>query len=190
MDKTKLFVDFDGVLINTMKYYCKVYNFLYQYHKDFKHADWRQVREWNFSDMCPLAKDNVNEIFESYLLFKFAEPFSDAVETLKQLKEKYQVIVVTIGTQKNISHKALWIEDNLPFISNAIYLYQGSSCKMDKSIVDMSGGILIDDHQNNLFSSNADMKICYSHESEVLDWNKDWKGLRVGGWEEVGRLLL
>ena len=49
----------------------------------------------------------------------------------------------------------MWIKDNLG-IEDMILLSQ-SEALMDKSIINMSGGI-IDDHGNNLITSNADTK--------------------------------
>ena len=52
----------------------------------------------------------------------------------------------------------------------------------DKSCVDMSGGIFIDDSSNNLITSNADIKFCFGKE---YPWNKDWTGIRFKRWMSV-----
>ena len=56
----------------------------------------------------------------------------------------------------------------------------------DKSHIDMSGGIIIDDEINNLLTSNAPQKICFG---DVCEWNKDWTGERLFNWIEVGNRL-
>jgi 5'(3')-deoxyribonucleotidase len=60
-------------------------------------------------------------------------------------------------------------------------------CKMDKSIVNMEGAILIDDHTGNLETSNADMKISFG---KRYSWNEDWKGIICQTWKEVETLIL
>lgn len=190
MSKTKLFIDCDDTVWNAIHTYVHVYNLLYQYHKDYKRANWEDVSEWNYTKTCHLTADNTNEIFESPLFFKYIKVFPNAVETLKKLSEKYQIITISVGTQRNISNKSLWIEQNLPFIENSIYLFNGGNCKADKSMIDMSGGIFIDDHQNNLYGSNADIRICYTNEYREYKWNKGWVGLKVGNWKEIEEMLL
>ena len=54
-----------------------------------------------------------------------------------------------------------------------------------KSSVDMSDGIMIDDHPDMLNSSNAAVKICFGE----YGWNKDWEGLRAKNWKEAYKIL-
>ena len=51
----------------------------------------------------------------------------------------------------------------------------------DKSHIDMSDGILIDDVANNLKSSNASDKICFGS----FSWGEPWGGKRCKDWKEV-----
>lgn len=51
----------------------------------------------------------------------------------------------------------------------------------------MKNSIFIDDHSENLLSSDAKLKICFGKE---LDWNKNWTGQRCFDWREVKKLLL
>lgn len=188
--KQKLFIDLDDCVFNTIKCYCQCYNDIFKYNVNFKRADWKQVKEWNYTDECPLNIGYENDIFGDRLFFKNAEPFLNAINILDRLNEEFDLIVVSIGVPENIAYKAIWVKENLPFIKNAIYLYKGKENDTGKSIIDMSGGIFIDDHQNNLFTSNADWKICYTNEYREYKWNKDWKGTKVGNWNEVKKLLL
>lgn len=188
-DNLKLFIDFDDTIIETMRTYCRVYNFLYQFNKNYKFADYTKVTQWDFSDVCPLTIEDPNEIFESPLFFNTATLQPNANEILKELNKKYELYIVTIGTPRNIELKARWIGKRLPFIDNLILLYN-KEIKMDKSIIDMSGGILIDDHINNLHSSNAQMKVCFNGSGRELPWNKNWKGIMVNTWIELEDVLL
>ena len=56
----------------------------------------------------------------------------------------------------------------------------------DKSHIDMSDGIFIDDSVNNLITSNAELKICFGDE---YDWNKNWNGIRCANWCDIWRLI-
>ena len=50
----------------------------------------------------------------------------------------------------------------------------------------MSDGIFVDDSAQNLFTSNAKVKICFGDEYE---WNKNWNGIRCFNWCELYNLL-
>lgn len=185
----KLFIDFDDTIVETMRTYCTTYNHLYKNHPDYKFADYTKVKHWDFREICPLTVDNPNEIFENENFFKFATFYYDVRKVLKKLNEKFEIYIITIGTPKNIELKTRWIAEHLPFIENSIFLYN-KSIKMDKSIIDMSDGILIDDHQNNLFNSNAMGKICFNGSGRKLPWNKDWNGIKVNTWVELEEILI
>ncbi len=57
----------------------------------------------------------------------------------------------------------------------------------DKSCIDMSGGILIDDEQRYLDNSNANMKVCFG---DKYEWNEDWNGKRCFNWIELENYLM
>lgn len=179
--KKKIFLDFDGTLTDSVRAYVTVYNHIFK-----ANADYTKVNKWNLSDQCPLAVDKVEDIFASEVFFYFLELIDeDTLEALKLLKQQYNVTICSIGTPENISKKAIWIYENLD-IQDMILLSQ-NEVTMDKSIIDMSGGIIIDDHEDNLFSSNAEIKICFG---EVKEWNKNWKGLRALNWNGIKNLLI
>ncbi len=182
----KIFLDFDGTIVNSIKAFCTVYNNVFNEEKGYKPADWSKVDKWNFEDECPLATHYVEEIFKSYGFFDVLDVINDnTIEVLDKLKERFEVIVCTIGSPENISRKSRWIENNLG-IKDMILLSK-SDVVMDKSIVDMSNGVIVDDHQNNLLNSDADVKICFG---EVKEWNEEWNGLRAKDWTELEKMLL
>lgn len=186
MSKPKLFLDFDNTIVNSDKVYCSLYNWLYSTNKDFRYADWTKVRERSYADQCPLAVNDVKEMFEMAEFFMNLEFFPQAKETIEKLNEDYEIIIVSIGTPKNLSLKSLWLEENLPFVNKYILLNNGENL-IDKSIVDMEGAIFIDDVASNLTSSNADVKLCFGGKA---DKNRDWNGLWKKEWIEVKKLLL
>ena len=192
--KPKLFLDFDECLVSTMKAFCTTYNQKYGIRKGFVTANYRKVKEYDFSDQCTLLKrkDQVHDIFDSKDFFFNLELKKDSLELLNKYREVFDYHIVTIGTPQNLSYKALWIKENLPLISN-IALLSNSSNKMDKSLIDMGEkdgvrNMFIDDHQDNLFSSNADYKVCISTYGKK-NWNKDWDGISVNNWKEFDGII-
>lgn len=183
--KRKLFVDFDSTITNSIKAYCDAYAYLYKNNDKYTEPNPDKVNTWNFSCECPLATDSVEYIFGHPYFFRTLELFPLAREVLQELSHKYELIICSIGTPENVSHKAIWVQDNLPFIKNVI-LITNDGVKMNKGIIDMSNSIFIDDHIDNLISSNAEIKICFGKE---YSWNKDWQGLWGKNWLEVNKLI-
>jgi 5'(3')-deoxyribonucleotidase len=112
----------------------------------------------------------------------------NAKEVLKELNNKYNIIICSIGTNMNLSRKAKWINQYLPFIKNCILINNGNSL-MDKSIVNMKDGILIDDVGSNLISSNAKYKICFG---KIFPWNAELPQdyIRIADWKDIENYLL
>jgi len=186
MGKQNIFLDFDGTIINTIDAFCSVYNNLYINHPNFKTAEPDLVNEYNLSDECPLV-ENVEDIFSNSLFFDMCEFINDnTYEVLKELNQKYKIIITSIGTPSNLAYKAKWLEAKLPFINDYI-LIKNSDCKMDKSIVNMDGGIIIDDMTSNLITSNAETKILFG---DIYPWNNEWKGEHCKNWSEIKERLL
>jgi len=174
MSKPKMFLDLDSTITNSVLAYTKVYNKIYQYYPDFKFADPNKLKQYNLKDICPLVC-NPLDIFDHDLFFKYLEFINDnTYEVLEKLSKKYQLIVTSIGRPLNLSKKALFLEEKLPFIKDYI-LISNDGCKANKSIIDMEDSIFIDDMSSNLFSSNAKIKILYGKRFEWnMDWDKDW----------------
>jgi 5'(3')-deoxyribonucleotidase len=184
--KDKLFLDFDSTIVDSITAYCRLYTYLYSDKQNFRVPNPRKVDRWDLSDECELAKDNVEEMFSNKLFFNFLDFMPDAKETILKLLEEFEIYIVTIGTRMNIRHKAKWLNIYLPEVTNTIFIHNGN-CTMDKSIIDMRNGILLDDNSKNLFSSNAYLNLCFGQKKS---WNADWKRIRLTDWKAVGNFLL
>lgn len=186
MNKQKIFIDFDGTIINTIQAYVDVYNELYLDYPSFKTAESYLINQYDMRDQCKLV-ENVLDIFEHPLFFQFANFINDnTYEVLEQLNQKYKIIICSIGTPKNIAYKARWLEDKLPFIKDYI-LIANPNCKMDKSIVNAEDSIFIDDIPSNLLSNKSSRKILFG---KIYPWNDEWNGERCETWSDVRERLL
>ena len=74
----------------------------------------------------------------------------NAKEVLDRLKEKYEIIIISMGACPNLFGKEIWIKDNLP---STKFIGIDMKKHKDKSHVDMSGAVLIDDEKRYLDSS-------------------------------------
>ena len=57
----------------------------------------------------------------------------------------------------------------------------------DKSEINMTDSIFIDDSYNNLITSNATEKICFG---DIYLWNRKWDGIRLANWMDIKKYLL
>lgn len=108
----------------------------------------------------------------------------DAHEIIDELGKVYQVKIVSMGYSPNLKQKEKWINQYLfypEFIGVNMKKYK------DKSHIDMSDGILIDDSIHMLETSNAQEKYCFG---DIYSWNKDWTGKRLMNWTDIAHLLL
>ena len=186
MNKVKLFLDFDGTITNSSKAICECYNEIYKDYSEFKPANWWENNTWNYTDICPLM-ERPNKLFSDKRFFDRLEFINcNTKEIIEEISKYYEIIITSIGTPENISYKSLWLKTNLPVIKEYIFL-SNEHCTMDKSVVNMSCSIFIDDVNSNLESSNAKVKIIFGDE---YPWNETSLCLRCYNWSDVYVFLM
>lgn len=105
-----------------------------------------------------------------------------AYKTLRKFALQDEVIIVSSGYSPNLKAKEKWCKEILPFCR-----FIGVNLKeyKDKSHIDMSDGLFIDDSAHNLETSNADTKICFG---EIYPWNKEYNGKHCWNWSMIYQL--
>jgi 5'(3')-deoxyribonucleotidase len=184
----KLFLDFDCTIVDSIKAYCEVYNKQFKDEQGYIFADYNKVARYDLKDQCHLV-DHQERIFSNEVFFQHADFMPGAEAVIQKLAQKYKIVICSIGSLDNISFKSQWIKNNMPYITDVVLISSSigsSGIKMDKSVVNMVDSIFIDDHADNLFSSNAKIKICYGKE---YVWNESWTGNRCFNWKEVEAAL-
>lgn len=180
----KLYLDYDGVIVNTMKAIVSLYNEDFSYYKDFRHVNWWDIRTYGFEE-CQCANiENIKQYFNQPRFFCRVEYMPWAERILLELSEEYDIIIVSAGYSPNLAAKIDWISKHMPYAS---FIGVNLKTHSDKSHIDMKDGIFIDDSANNLITSNAQENICFG---EIYPWNQDWTGLRLTNWMEVKNYLL
>jgi hypothetical protein len=67
---------------------------------------------------------------------------------------------------------------NYGIVNDFSVQYIGIPLNRSKGEIDMSNAVLVDNNQDNLYESNADIKILCEN-NHGADWNNRWNGLRV-----------
>ncbi|GEM_PF-839526 len=167
--KKKIAWDFDGTIVNSAD---KV---IYLANKEYgTKVKFGTYYKWNFTDLFPQMTDPL-KYFRSPEFFKNLHYIDKDMKTVLYTLYRlgFEQKIISIGCTENINRKKEWLSENLPFLNlkESHFLIQD---KMGKGSVDLSDSILIDDHIDNITSSNAWHKICFG---KVTDYNKDAEDL-------------
>lgn len=171
MNKLNLFIDFDEVLVDSIRSILLILN--PRYGTDFKPSDCTQ---WDFKDLFPnITPDEVEKCFESdefWDSLRFKTVGQNVLDFLDKLKPYYNIIIISKGTEINLKKKRQWLMDNMPIPYSFIPIGLDGS----KGDIDMTGGVHIDDNQYYLNESNATYKILFANTPYITDWNNEWEG--------------
>lgn len=173
----------EGCIVNTIKCICSLYNEDFQYYKKFVPINWWEVNTWDFSECNCATPEYINTYFNQQRFFDNVEYMDWAEKILDILKENFEITIVSSGYSPNLVAKEKWIKEHLSYCK-----FIGVNLKeyKDKSHVNMSDGIFIDDSANNLETSNATIKICFG---DKYTWNEKWDGIRCANWHEIDNYL-
>ena len=183
----KCFIDLDCCTINTVKCITELYDEDFKYYSDYKKIPWEEVTSWNFTELSAAPPKYIDYYFNQERFFDKVEMFKDAKDVIDKLSQKYNIIFVSHGYSPNLRLKEKWVNKNFPYAN-----FIGVNLKEhnDKSCVNMSDGIFIDDRLDNLKSSNSKVKICFGD----YEWNKPDTSftdfIKVFDWNSVGEILL
>lgn len=183
VDKKKIYLDFDGCIVNTIAAIVSLYNEDFKYYKMFKPIKWWEVNTWDFSECNCATPEYINTYFNQQRFFDRLTYMDWAKETLDELKDNYDITIVSSGYSPNLKAKEIWISENIPYCKFIGVNYKEYS---DKSHIDMSDGIFFDDSSKNLIASNALINICFG---DKYTWNEDWTGFRCSNWNDIKRFL-
>lgn len=182
-NKKKIYVDFDGCIVNTIAAICSLYNEDFKYYKDFEPVKWWEINTWNFEECNCATTEYINTYFNQQRFFDKLTYMDWAKEALDELKDDYEITIVSSGYSPNLKAKEIWINENLSYCK-----FIGVNLKEheDKSHIFMGDGIFVDDSSKNLITSNALVNICFG---DKYSWNEDWTGFRCNNWNDIKKFL-
>ena len=177
-----LYLDFDCTIVNTIKAIVSLYNEDFKYYKNFKYINWIDIDTWNFTKCNCASAEYINTYFNQQRFFDGLEYMDNAEEVLNRLKDKYRIVVISMGYSPNLRAKDIWIKEHMPY---AEYIGVNFKEHDDKSHIDVSDGIYVDDNMKNL-NTNAIENICFG---DLYEWNKCWNGKRCFNWTDLEKYI-
>ena len=170
--KKRILVDMDGVLAD-------VYVPLIE--KEYKARGIEITQDELNGKEERLVFPNLSKIASSNEFFLNAPLIEDAIEGLRYLNEKYDLLIVSSATEFSgcINDKQRWLEKHFPFISWRQMIF----CGRKSSIC---GDIMLDDHPKNLDNFKG-KKYIFTQPHNFNIENPDYT--RVNSWKEIKDIL-
>jgi len=175
-----IFLDVDGVVIDSVRAIVRILN--RKYGTKCKSSD---IISWNFSQVkSNLTDKEIEDIFNDDSFFDIVMFYDGVLDFIRRYKDK--IIFLTKGGIENISGKHDLFNDNevREIIGNIPLI--GLPLNISKGYINMKykgRSLFIDDCSQNLIDSNADIKILYREYNNNADWQQDWAGWEMKGWE-------
>ncbi len=180
-----IFIDFDGVMINHLEKLVELYNKDFWESKDFKPLAASNIQTWDLNELELLEYKDRLKYFEDERYFKeleLREDFKDAIQKI-QASSLYNIIIITMGSDKNIRLKTEFIKEKMSNIGIDYEMICLNTSKFrDKANVDMQNSVFIDDSVRNIETSNAKTKILFG---DKRGWNKSYRGVRLDNWGDI-----
>lgn len=178
-----IFIDFDDTITMSVENVVRIVN--KRFGKNVKAED---IKEWDFSDVYPdIPLKDIVDIFGEDEFFQTLRLKKDVLPTLRRYGQYNTITIVSKVDMVAMKRKNDWIKEHL--IDIGINLnFRGIPLGKSKGIVDMSGGIMIDDNAEFLKETNAKYKILYKC-NRKFDEEQDWDGYVVHNWKELDALL-
>ena len=110
----KIYLDFDGCIVNSIAAIVSLYNEDFCYYKDYHPVNWCDVENWGFSECNCASEEYINSYFNQKRFFDRLEYMPWAKEVISILQKFYDITVVSHGYSPNLKLKEEWIRKNLP----------------------------------------------------------------------------
>ena len=181
-----LYIDLDNVVFDTICTIKQMYDEDFRYYPEYEWIPAHKIKHYDFSDLRYMTQERLMNYFRSGRFFDNLQYMEGAESTIAFLNQMQDcpVVFVSIGTPENLRGKEEWVRTfNHLWKTDAEFI---GVDKIDKSHIDMSDGILIDDEIKNLEGCNAQKNICFGD----YEWNQSWSGLRVLNWEEITKEVI
>ncbi len=182
-----IFIDFDNTVVESNKRIIEMINDKYGLSKTEE-----DLKDYNFQSIYPISVKEKIDMFESDSFYDNLD-FKPGFENfIKNYASDFEIVFVSNGTTKNNKKKKEWLKTMLPYQNwNFDFIGIGEDNSfLNKSRVDMSGAIQIDDCFDCLLT-NASIKVLYK-DFNNFKWQQPSKAedyLMVNTWEEIGSIL-
>ena len=181
-----LYIDLDNVVFNTIGTIKAMYDEDYRYYEDYEWIPAHKIQSYEFTELKYMTQKKLMEYFSSGRFFDRLECMEEAELSIMLLNKfgQFPVTFVSRGTAPNIKGKIEWV-NTFNHLWGTNVSFEGIYIPNSKSLINMRGGVLIDDELANLQNNSANHTICFGD----YTWNKEYKGERVTDWVTLRKIL-
>ena len=170
MQKQNVYWDVDDLILNSAEAAIDIINNKYNIPNGLPVKTIKDLKDWEMKSIYrSLTVDQLEDIFASdefWGIVKINEKFWSIVHD-ECILNKYRHFFVTKGTQINLEKKYNFLSQALKGYFEEYFEYLGLLNYTCKSVVNMQGGIQIDDNVCNLSPTNARLKILVKNGRET-----------------------
>lgn len=188
--KVNLYVDADDTVLQSSEAVIQILNT-----KNGTNKSINDLRDWGYKSIDgSLKHEDVEAIYNSPEFFSIVETNPGFDKMIEKLDGKVNVTIVTKGRAENLELKRQYFTNRYDDVKFCGILFDAEDHNFNKSMVDMRGGICIDDRVDCLRSCNANVKILILNNRRV-PWARpeDCVGIEnlyiVNTWDEVSSIV-
>ena len=165
------------MIVNSIDAIISLYNDDFQAYPNYCHIKSSDIHTWNFEECNCGSREIFDTYFNTPRFFNNLKFMEHADTFIWLLSYQFNFVIVSHGNYPNLQLKKKWIDRNLKISINGTKMVNQGSVDFigvdfkdydDKSHVDMSDGIFVEDTYDNLLTSNAKYKIVFG---EQYPWN-------------------
>ena len=181
----------EGCIVDSVKAIVSLYNEDFSAYKKFHYVNHLDINTWDFQECSCATADYINTYFNTPRFFERLEFMHNADYVLSKLSRHFDITIVSHGYSPNLKIKKEWVNKHItPLVhKTCVFDFIGVNLKehTDKSCIDMSNGIFIDDNISNLATSNASYKIVFGavHSWNINNEKKQYCYTRAVDWKRV-----
>ena len=166
-----------GVITNSIDAIVSLYNDDFQAYPDYHYIKPEDIHTWNFEECNCGSPEIFNTYFNTSRFFNNLKFMNQADVFLWLLSYQFDFVIVSFGNLANLKLKKMWVDKKFKLFINDTNMLNQADTKFiglnfeehdNKSCVDMSDGIFIDDTYEHLVTSNAKYKIVFG---KKYPWN-------------------
>lgn len=196
-NKITLYLDADDTILLSSEAVIKILNKKYNINPS-KTID--NMKDWGYRSIYKyITTKEVEDIYESDDFFNRVEFDPLFLDFYNKNKNKINIVIVTKGTELNITKKEKYIKsilgEDIEYIGMAFkYDADGKIIKdYSKTNINMKHGIQIDDRTDALVNTNANVKILINND-RVRTWNQHYENINnlyvARNWDEISQIVL
>ncbi|MCX6748278.1 MAG: HAD hydrolase-like protein [Candidatus Pacearchaeota archaeon] len=188
----KIAVDLDDTLADSVTSFIDFYN--QKYKPTLKYEDFTAYTLNEINGMPKEEENKILEEFDNSEYYDKIKPLKEAIEAIKELSKKHEIIVVTSRPEKFEKRTRIWINKYLPEIKNILFVrkvYHEIPKTKAEVCREINAEVLIDDNLTHAHDCEKE-----GIRSILIDypWNRDNMPNsklihRVKSWAEIIKII-